>query len=329
MTGALLVRADAGPAMGLGHVLRTLALAQAWQDRGGTVAYATIALPDRVRARLEREGVEVLGADCAPGSPADVAWTRALAERRGARVVVDGYPLGVPFANALVDAGLRVLLVDDEGTEAPIRAMVLNQNLHGRRPLYPRAAGTVLAGIGYAMLRRELLRVPRPPIAACARTALVTFGGADPAGLTETAARALVDAGVERVVAVVGPAASARDFACPGVEVHVDPPEFFALAASADVAVAAAGSTVWELAWLGVPMALVSTAPNQEPTLAAVVGAGLAIGLGDAAAFRASSPVATLAALLGDAALREALARRGRALVDGGGAGRVAEALAR
>ncbi len=334
MTGTLLVRADASPTMGMGHLLRTLALAQAWQDRGGTVACATIDPPDRARRRLELEGIEVMSGHCVPGGALDLAWTRGIAVERTACVVVDGYHLGVPFANALADAGLRTLLMDDMGSGTPIRAMVLNQNLHGVRSLYPLATDLVLVGTRYSMLRRELLRMPRSPrqTPARARSALVTFGGADPARLTGTAALALLDAGLERVVVVMGPAAPLPSLGQPrsgfgGIELHVDPPDFFGLAASMDLAVVAAGSTVWEFAWLGLPMALVSTAANQEPTLAAAVAAGAAIGLGCADDFRLAPPIPRLAEFAGDAILRAALTSKGRSLIDGRGAARVAEAL--
>ena len=45
--GTLLIRADANSAMGTGHVMRCIALGQAWQDIGGAVQFGLASLSGR------------------------------------------------------------------------------------------------------------------------------------------------------------------------------------------------------------------------------------------------------------------------------------------
>jgi UDP-2,4-diacetamido-2,4,6-trideoxy-beta-L-altropyranose hydrolase len=55
----LIVRADASTEIGLGHLMRCLALAQAWQDSGGQIVFITTCQSGSLRQRLHDEGFKI------------------------------------------------------------------------------------------------------------------------------------------------------------------------------------------------------------------------------------------------------------------------------
>src|SRR6202142_126290 len=82
--GVLLVRADATGASGTGHVMRCLALAQAWQQisdesAGGGVTFAMAQSTVAIQERLRLEPVKAIAIQAVPGSAEDLQETIAAA----------------------------------------------------------------------------------------------------------------------------------------------------------------------------------------------------------------------------------------------------------
>jgi RimJ/RimL family protein N-acetyltransferase len=97
--------------------------------------------------------------------------------------------------------------------------------------------------------------------------------------------------------------------------------------ADLDVALSAAGSTVWELALFATPSVLLAVAPNQEPIARAMGAAGAAVDAGDLADVTSDALAAALEHLVADPVRREAMAATSWAMVDGRGSKRVATDL--
>jgi spore coat polysaccharide biosynthesis predicted glycosyltransferase SpsG len=112
------------------------------------------------------------------------------------------------------------------------------------------------------------------------------------------------------------------------VVIHRDPPDVRGLMLGADVALCAGGQTTYELAATGTPAIAVQVAANQAGNLRGLEAAGALVWAGSVEdADLGDRVMAALAALAGDGARRAAMSRAGRALVDGKGIERVAEAL--
>ena len=339
--GRLLIRAHGSPHAGAGHVMRCLALAEEWIGNGGQASFCVGPGIGPLTARIEETGAGLIGIDAAPGSAADAALTsRAAREANAAALVLDGYVFDESYTAALQpDAPL--LMVDDDARWSRYPAqLLLNQNLFASEAMYAgRAAGTrLLLGSDYALIRREIREAGTADHASRRdgpTRVLVTLGGADPANVTRTATEALRGLTGLDVAArvVVGPLFQGLDeiralAADSGhLEVHVAPPDFPSLMAWADFAISAAGSTTWELMHLGIPLLLMVLADNQREIAASAARAGVAQVLGWHEDLDADAVGHAVAELAADPARRAAMSAAGRRLIDGHGAGRVAQAV--
>ncbi len=338
----LVVRADATVALGTGHVMRCLALAQAWQDQGGGCVFVLAEPNPAVAERLRAEGIEVVTLPASPGSAEDAAQLIELArEKQASWVVVDGYHFCAEYQRALKDAGLKQLFVDDSGhAETYCADLVLDQNAHARESFYRhREPNTrLLLGTRYALLRREFApwRDWKREIAPVGRKVLVTMGGSDPENVTSLAIHALRRVKVPEVEAVVVVGGSNTNLeaieqavlrsALP-IKLQKRVTKMAELMAWADVAVCGAGTTCWEMCLLGLPAILIDLAANQRPVAAELDRRGAAIHLGPSRELSIAEVAGKLEWILTSEEPRAAISERGRELVDGRGAARVVAAI--
>lgn len=336
---ALLIRADASTQLGAGHAMRCFALAKAWQKTGGRVTIAVAEALPGMQDRFRTEGIQVEHVSSERGSKGDAKQTGALGLRIGARwTVVDGYHFGPDYVRHLRDAGQRVLLFDDDGCFREYCSdVVLNQNLGVSEEMYLRRSERtkLLLGTDYALLRPEFLGIDRfhEPVAATNRL-LVCMGGSDAENVTGKAMQAVAQIGGKfQTTVVVGSGnphqEQLRAIAAklPGVRLQHNPANMAELMREADLAVSAAGSTCWELAYVGVPMIVTAISKNQQKNAQALAGRGAAISLGwheNASLTEISKSIEQLAR---DAARRRAMSQAARNLVDGLGAERVINVL--
>lgn len=345
MKQLLVFRADADGVMGTGHVMRCLALAEAWRDQGGEVLFAGRIEPEALRRRIEAERFGLLALAGGYPDPTDLAVMQQLAEEQLSRhaslgwLVLDGYHFDAVYQQAMRDAGWQLLVIDDLGLLAEYHCeALLNQNLYASELDYQCSPGaTMLLGPQYALLRREFrLSGQERVFPTVARRVLVTMGGADQYNVTVKVLHALAASGIEEleVKAVLGGAnahagelallAAGLPFRC---ELVRDVSDMATLMRWADVVVTAAGTTTYELACLGTPFVTIVTADNQEANADTLARQGVAGALGWHHTLAPDVLTSRLREFLQDGGQRKAQAGMGRELVDGLGCGRVIDVM--
>lgn len=334
------VRADAGPAIGIGHVMRCRVLAAALAARGWRTGFAVSAETPAAAPDAIGDAPLILE----PGLPPALE-PAALARRwpEGARLlVVDHYRRDAAFERACRPWARAVLAVDDLADRGHDADVVLDANLGRRAADYDGLAPGArrLIGPRWLPLRPEFARLRPAALARRAeagpvRRVLVCLGGTDPGGHTALALETL--AGLDDTITVdvvTGPAAPHLD-ALRGLlprlpfaaTLHVGSGRIADLMTEADLAIGAGGSMGWERCCLGLPSTALIVADNQRQATRALEAAGAALAVeADAPDARARLGLA-LETLLTDAVARARMAAAAAALVDGQGADRVARAV--
>ncbi len=322
--------------------MRCLALAQAWQGRGGQAVFVTGSGFEALEHRLRESGIPIHHAQGASGSIQDAQHLSRIAQNLGAHwVVVDGYAFQEDYQLALKQHGYKIVWIDDYA-HAPIEHVdiVVNQNIYADLAMYPDPPGETvfLLGSQYAMIRREFRQCQGASNQPASKEfhLLVTLGGATHHQvLTKIihAAASLQGAPLE-IKVVVGLAQSHDDDfqhaveSCPhDVQLIHNPSSMPDLMHWAHVAVSAAGGTCWELAYMGVPHLVVVIADNQQPIAAGLHDRGQAVSLGWHYELDTHVCAQQLARLIRDPAACAAMSRKGREMIDGLGANRVLDEM--
>jgi len=334
----LLVRADATPEIGMGHVMRCLALSQGWKGKGGEVTFMIQEASSELESRLKEESIGVVYTKASIGSQQDAEETAAAAKSQEVDwVVVDGYSFDDNYQQFLKSQGLKLLDIDDEAKKKHYWAdVVLNQNLYGIEESYQSKEEytQLLMGNTYVLLRNEFLKFKdwSRDISPVGNKVLVTFGGSDPEKMTLSVLEALKSSNIPNleVLVVLGKAfpwneevkECLKDLLL-SVRIETDVNCMAEYMAWADVAIASSGSTAWELAFMKLPSLLVSLADNQKPVAKALQDRGVAVSLGASSDFEVIKFLSFFSSLLFSAEERTSMSQKSAELIDGKGVDRV------
>ena len=316
MTARAVLVCDAGPRFGSGHVMRQLTLGRELKLLGYEVELSCAELPIALEERAASLGVAVRKRNQSQNSPALI---QALIEASADILVFDGYEFLPETIEKAHNSGTLTVVIDDNGefSEVPCD-VILNQNLHAEISMYASGPSgrSMLIGLEWALIREEVAQQDVPEWER-RQGLILSVGGADHRGLGVSVANILEQADV-------GPFVRAGGFYG---EVSMSPAEMASVMAHSMLGVLACGTTTWEALCLGLPTVGLVVADNQIHVAESLSKAGLSQYLDCREELDAGRLIELIRSALEDPIRLDRVSRDSRAMVDGLGGRRVAQAL--
>ena len=338
-------RADGSAATGAGHLMRCLTVAQQLQKKTEYSGQVCFLCAEKASAELlqsRQMPVEVLGTD-----PADLEAELPVLEEHltdnGNVFLVDSYRVTDAYLRKLQRFGKVFLLDDMQQHGFPVDG-VINYNLFADPEKYRELYGNEIPrylGAMYVPVRQQFCdAADHYKVTDSVTDLLITTGGGDQDNIAGDILEELCEhrpAGCRvRYHLVVGRFNPNREkleqYAAEHKEVilHCDVQDMAALMASCQLAVTAGGTTIYELAVLGVPFVCFSYAENQEG-LTQWIGEHQIAGYAGKWHVAPETTRKTIGAwcrkAMEDRALRQKCLEAERKLIDGQGASRIAQIL--
>lgn len=355
------IRVDASAAIGTGHVNRCRMLAFELKARGCEIRFLCRANDGNLIHMLLEDGFTVvslpttLGED-SKGRTADENYGLWLgvsqaydamqtldivANWRPDWIIVDHYGLDIEWESIVRRQTARLMVIDDLANRRHECDLLLDQNYaaepkrryHGLVPPHC----PLLLGPRYALLHPQyaIRGTKLQPHKGIVCRVLAFFGGTDATDATGLALSAMSSPDLRTIHLDLITGANyphrerleeqAKERG--NASVRGPLPDLVEAMAEADLAIGAGGSTSWERLCLGLPSVIVSVAANQRPASEALADDGLAVYAGPINSVETETLRGILRDLIDDRDRMRSISDAGRKLVDGYGAGRVADAL--
>lgn len=334
-SGTILVRCDAGPERGFGHVKRSLALAQHLRDREGFGVVFAMANDAAGMAPVEAAGFPIA---VWPADMDEESWIATLLHQYAPKALILDIrtSLSRDSVGRLKQANAMIVAYDD-ASERRLAADIalLPPTAEAKALKWWDGDTEALVGWEWVVLGHERpLRRGRLPTTT--PNVLITMGGSDPWSWTVPSLRAAVRlTGSFSLTVVIGPGfadranvmAEVRRIA-PQATILDAPADLGPAMAEADLAITAFGVSALEFASAGVPAIYLCPTADHAASAAACVASGFGVSLGAAETVPEVRLTATIEGLINNPERRRQMSAAGRHAIDGRGAERVAGLIA-
>lgn len=352
------IRVDASIAIGSGHVMRCLTLADALSQYGAEITFICRPHTGNLIEKIKQKGYPV----CELAPPTEQtdstlfhsAWlgatqsidanetAKALGDTGVDWLIVDHYGIDAEWQQVLRVHCKKLFVIDDLGDRNHDCDVLLDQNYGSTPEKYRERVPeycTLLIGPVYTLLRPEFAQWREYSLERRkhnrVKHLLINLGGIDVKNVTSKILDALNTTEIptlETITVVMGSTAPHIDAVKQAarnskhqVSVQVDVQNMAEVMANSDLAIGAAGSTTWERCALGLPTILLVLAENQLEIAKHIASYG-------AAAYISVSRLTELSRVMSSVLCHtwlEEARKKGAGLIDAKGVRRVASLMQR
>ena len=288
----IVFRADSNKSIGMGHIMRCLSIADEFKCCDNGIIF--VLADQTVRDVVQNRGYEVidLGSDYKDMDSELDYWPKIDTDV----LIVDSYFVTASYLLALKNKTKKLVYIDDIYSLAYPVDILINYNAYGDFIDYDtlyKTAGipkpVLLLGPTFAPLRTMFRGVEKKEQKKHVQDVLISTGGSDELHVALLTARYLVEKEYDQYIFhfLVGALNTDKEIIRQLVEsrnniiLHENVTDMKALICSMDLAISAAGSTLYEICACGVPLITYVIADNQIPGAKAFEKLGLGVNIGD------------------------------------------------
>lgn len=335
------MRADGNSEIGIGHIMRCVSIADEIKQMGEEVCF--VLADECASGLLQQKGYRYIvlhtAYDCME-SEIDVL-KQLIEQHKPDLLLVDSYSVTKRYFEELNDI-VKTAYMDDLGNDSYSVKLLINYNVYATDEMYSRAKDCVerfILGAKYAPLRKEF-RAVECEVAKDVRNVFISTGGSDKYNL----AGMMLDFFMQdKELKMLNYHVICGNFNAHEKELEKKANKFVninlyknvsnmaEIMKKCDLAISAAGSTLYELASLSIPSIVFSFADNQKKATEAFGFYGAAVSIGHYEADDKDTfmnlMMNSIKTVCADYDRRLEIARNANCLVDGLGAGRIARAI--
>lgn len=266
----LAIRADGGQIIGMGHVMRCMALAKEFKYRGIEVLFIS-KYSKEVNEILENNCIDFININSDDLEEELEEVKKIISEEKIDTILTDSYFLSDKYLLELKKNVDTLISIDDNSLYYYPSDFIINGNIYADGLDYTiiNNKSKLLLGTEYTILRDEFQNEFNYIVNEQVKNILITMGGSDINDFTPFVLDSIKEVDVN-INVIIG-----KSFKCidkiesiakinKNINLIYNPKNISEIMKNSDIAISASGSTVYELGVIGVPTILIIQAKNQE-----------------------------------------------------------------